>query len=130
DVAPALHRLRDAGFRLVTLTNNPTVVCEAQLAAAGLRDLFERLFSVDEGPRRYKPAPESYAAVADALDLPPGELCLVACHTWDTLGAAAAGLRTALLLRPGNAPLALGRAPDFVATDLAVLADQLIATVS
>jgi 2-haloacid dehalogenase len=59
DVRGGLGRLREAGFRLVTLTNSAPVAVEQPLKNAGLNDLFERLFSVD-AVRRFKPAPEPY----------------------------------------------------------------------
>jgi 2-haloacid dehalogenase len=126
DVAPALTRLRQAGFRLFTLTNNPPETAERQLAGAGVRDLFERVFSVDP-VRRFKPAVETYRSVEQGLGVPPARLCLIACHAWDTLGAAAAGWDAALVLRPGNAPIAVGPPPRFIAADLHALADRLIA---
>jgi 2-haloacid dehalogenase len=127
EVAGALRRLRDAGFRLFTLTNNPRETAEAQLEKAGIADLFERRFSVDDTARRYKPAPETYAAVAAALNLPPDQLVLIACHTWDVLGALAAGWEAALVLRPNNAPLPVGPQPQIIGRNLDEIADALIA---
>ncbi|MGH2603495.1 MAG: haloacid dehalogenase type II, partial [Dehalococcoidia bacterium] len=66
EVPAALDRLRGAGFRLATLTNNPAPVVEAQLTNAGLRDFFEQVHSVD-AVRRFKPAPEPYRMAADRL---------------------------------------------------------------
>ena len=126
EVPAALERLKAAGYRLVTLGNNPAATTRAQLEAGGLSDLFERGFSVDDGVRRYKPAPETYRAVAQALGVETRGLCMVACHTWDTLGAVAAGCRAALITRPGNAPLSAGPQPDIVGADLAEVADQIV----
>jgi 2-haloacid dehalogenase len=125
DVAAALRRLRDLGFRLFTLTNNPLEISERQLERAGLSDMFERRFSV-ETVRRHKPAPETYHSVAAALGVDPGDICLVACHVWDTIGAAAAGWQAGLVLREGNAPLDVGPQPNYIAQDLDVMAGQLI----
>ncbi len=47
EVPAALRRLRDAGFRLFTLTNNPAVAATEQLERAGLADFFDRQFSVE-----------------------------------------------------------------------------------
>ena len=49
EVPEALRGLRDAGFRLFTLTNNPARTATEQLERAGLADFFERQFSVDVG---------------------------------------------------------------------------------
>lgn len=127
EVPAALERLKAAGYRLVTLGNNPAATTRAQLEAGGLAHLFERGFSVDDGVRRYKPAPETYRAVARELGVETGGLCMVACHTWDTLGAAAAGCRAALITRPGNAPLAVGPQPDIAGPDMAEVAGAIIA---
>jgi 2-haloacid dehalogenase len=126
EVPDALAKLKHAGFRLCTLTNNTAEISGRQLKQAGLLDLFERRFSVDD-VRRHKPAPEVYASVARALQTQPAEMCLVACHTWDTLGAVAAGWEAALVLRPGNALLDVGPQPQMTGMDLADVADKLIA---
>ncbi|MFD8507962.1 haloacid dehalogenase type II [Streptomyces sp. NPDC059687] len=125
EVPAALERLNDHDFRLFTLTNNPPETSGRQLERAGLSDLFERRFSV-ETVRCHKPAPKVYHWVADALEVDPGAICLVACHVWDTIGAAAAGWQTALVLREGNAPLDVGPQPDYIGQDLDAIADQLI----
>jgi 2-haloacid dehalogenase len=73
EVPEALRRLRDNRFRLFTLTDNTLDVSGRQLERAGVIDLFERRFSVDETLRRHKPAPEAYRPVAAALELDPGD---------------------------------------------------------
>ena len=127
DVPGALRRLRDHGFRLFTLTDNTLAISGRQLQQGGIIELFERRFSVDETVKRHKPAPEAYGSVADALELDPGDLCLVACHVWDTIGALAAGWQAGLILRTDNAPLAVGPQPTYAGIDLDEIADQLIA---
>jgi 2-haloacid dehalogenase len=126
EVPAALRRLRDHGFRLFTLTDNTLAISGRQLEQAGVIDLFEHRFSVDETVRRHKPAPEAYHSVAAALELDPGDICLVASHVWDTIGASAAGWQAALILRRGNAPLDIGPQPDYIGKDLDAIADQLI----
>ena len=126
EVPAALRRLRDHGFRLFTLTDNTLAISGRQLEAGGVIDLFERRFSVDETVRRHKPAPEAYHSVATALEVDPGDICLIASHVWDTIGARAAGWQAALILREGNAPLGVGPQPDYIGKDLDEIADQLI----
>lgn len=55
---------------------------------------------------------------------------MVASHAWDLLGAHHVGFSTALICRPGNAPLPIAALPppDFVACDLRELARQLLPT--
>jgi 2-haloacid dehalogenase len=126
DVAPALRRLRDRGFALFTLTDNTLEISERQLESAGLLSLFNRRFSVDKSVRRHKPAVEAYESVASALQAEPGDICMVANHVWDTIGATAAGWQAGLVLRTGNAPLDIGPQPTYIGEDLHSLADQLI----
>jgi 2-haloacid dehalogenase len=126
EVPAALRRLRDHGFRLFTLTDNTLAISGRQLEHAGVIDVFERRFSVDETVKRHKPAPEAYQSVAAELRLDPASICLVACHVWDTIGAQSAGWQAALILREGNAPLDVGPQPDYIGNDLNDIADQLI----
>ncbi|WP_194715276.1 haloacid dehalogenase type II [Noviherbaspirillum soli] len=125
DAAPALEMLRSAGFRLVTLTNSAPEAGQAVLQKAELSQYFEKQFSVD-AVKRFKPAVETYSSVASALGADPSALRLVAAHTWDTLGALAAGWKAALLIRPGNAPLPVGDQPDVIEKDLLVIARRII----
>lgn len=126
DTPKALAGLQEAGFRLVTFSNNPSAGVNVQLTQAGIRGYFSELHSIDDEVNRYKPARESYIALAKALGVTPSDLWLVSCHAFDTLGAAAAGYRTALVLRPENAPVALGRPPDIVVGDLGDIARRII----
>ncbi|WP_204042515.1 haloacid dehalogenase type II [Acrocarpospora phusangensis] len=128
DVKPGLTLLKDAGFRLVTLTNSPANPGgPSPLEYAGLAPFFEQQFTV-ETVRAYKPAPQPYHMVAQDLGVPPSSCFMIACHVWDTMGAQSAGYHAALITRPGNAPLPLPSSPqpDITAPDLPTLADQLI----
>ena len=126
EVPAALRKLREAGFRLFTLTDNLLEVQTRQLEHGGIVDLFERRFSAD-GVKHHKPSRQAYAYVARELRVEPSELCLIACHTWDTLGAVAAGWEAALIRRVGNDLLGVGPQPQIVGKDLNDVADQLIA---
>ena len=125
DAAPALEMLRNAGFRMVTLTNSAPDAGKAVLEKAGLAHYFERLFSVDS-VKRFKPSPEVYRGVASSLCLEASSIRLVAAHTWDTLGAAAVGWKAALVTRLGNAPLPVGDQPDIIEKDLLAVAKRII----
>ena len=126
-VAEAMIRLKTAGFRLVTLTNSPPSKGMGPLDQAGLAGHFEQMFSVD-AVRKFKPAIEVYQMVADALKVELADMCLVAAHAWDTLGAQAAGCAGALVTLPGNAVLHVPGLPepDIVARDIPDVADQII----
>jgi 2-haloacid dehalogenase len=130
DVPPGLQQLKDAGFRLVTLTNSPPDAQVKQLGHAGIDGFFERLFSIDR-VRRYKPAPQTYHMVAEELNVPTAEICLISAHVWDNVGAQNAGCQSALIARRGNAPTSVLEVPGWpvpaaVGPDLPSVATQLI----
>ncbi len=104
DVIPALERLRDAGFTLGALTKSSDEALEKQMQNTGLAEWLPHRMSVD-ACRRYKPDPAPYAYAAAQLGVPLDDILLVACHGWDTLGAAAAGCRTAFVHRSDCAPI-------------------------
>jgi 2-haloacid dehalogenase len=124
EVPAALRKLRDAGFRLFTLTNNLPEVQTRQLEHGAIVDLFERRFSAD-GAKHHKPSRKVYAHVERELAVEPSRVCLIACHT--TLGAIAAGWEASLIKRVGNDVLGVGSQPQIVGDDLTDVANQLIA---
>ena len=126
EVPAALRKLRAAGFKLHTLTDNLLEVQTRQLTHGGIADLFERRFSAD-GVKHHKPSRQAYAYAEKELGVQPSQLLMIACHTWDTLGAVAAGWDAALIKRPGNDLLDVGPQPQIVGNDLNDVADQLIA---
>jgi 2-haloacid dehalogenase len=123
DVAPALDRLAD--FRLVALTNSTLEVATAQLEFAGIAGSFEDILSADQ-VRALKPRAEAYQHVASTLDVPLGEVRLVAAHGWDITGALAAGCRAAFVRRPGQALIPVGDQPDVVGDDLLEVAEKIL----
>ncbi|MEA9393114.1 haloacid dehalogenase type II [Acerihabitans sp. TG2] len=127
EVAGALTQLQNAGFRLFTLTNNPQATLTTQLTHAELTGFFERHFSVDDSVKCYKPAPSVYQYVATELQVSANALCLVACHTWDIIGARSAGWDAAMILHSGNAQLGAGGQPHVIGNNVSDIADKLIA---
>jgi 2-haloacid dehalogenase len=125
EVPAALRKLRAAGFRLFTLTDNLLEVQTRQLERGGIVDLFERRFSAD-GVKYHKPSRQAYGYAEKELGVKPSQLCLIACHTWDTLGAVAAGWEAALIKRVDNDVLGVGPQPQIIGKDLNDVADQLI----
>jgi 2-haloacid dehalogenase len=128
DVEVGLQQLRDAGFRMVTLTNSPpNPIGNSPLENAGIAGYFERQFSIGTA-RAYKPAPSVYHMVAQELRISPPSCFMVSAHLWDTVGAQSAGCTAGLITRPGNAPLRLSSLPqpNIMAPDLPGLATQLV----
>ena len=125
EVADSLSRLREAGIRLATLTNNTQQVAEAQLQNSGLRDYFEQALSAD-AVKRLKPAPEPYRMAAQSLGVEVGEIRLVAAHAWDVAGALRVGCAAAFVARPGMVLDPLVERPDVVGGDLREVADRIL----
>jgi 2-haloacid dehalogenase len=124
EVPESLDRLRDAGFRLATLTNSTQEVADAQIANAGLAYRFDQILSADTA-KRLKPAPAPYRMAARVLGIPDRELRLVAAHAWDVAGALRAGCAAAFVARQPFDPLV--EKPDVIGADLAEVADGIIA---
>ena len=126
DVTESLRTLRAAGFRTAALTNSTLEVATAQIANAGLSELFEEVLSADQA-RRLKPAPEPYALAADRLGVGLPDLRLIAAHAWDVTGAIRAGARAAFVARPGMVLDPSGETPDIVGADLAEVIAAIVA---
>lgn len=90
DAAAALQTLTAAGFRVAVVTNSAAAAGRATLEAAGLEGHVELVVGADEAGA-YKPDPRVYANAQRRLGAAPEELCLVAAHAWDVLGAMRAG---------------------------------------
>lgn len=125
DVNDSLTRLRDAGFRMATLTNSPQAVVEAQLHYAGIYDLFEVVLSVD-AVRRFKPAAATYRMAADRLRVETSGIRLIAAHGWDVWGAMRAGCAAGFIARLGQVLIPLAKAPDVVGNDLGEVVDAVL----
>ena len=110
---------------MVTLTNSPPAVVDAQMKRGDLQQYFERNFSVDS-VRRYKPAPEPYQMVARELAVPIGQLRMIAAHAWDVGGAMRAGCAAAFVARSGKAVFPLFPQVDIIGADLEEVSESII----
>jgi 2-haloacid dehalogenase len=125
DVMKGLTALRDDGrFQLVTLSNSSDTEAQAKLEKAGLLELFDGCYTV-ESCKKYKPHPDPYRSVLQALGVQPHEAMMVAAHAWDLMGAKNAGLQTAFIARPGKTLYPNAARPDVVVNDLLELADAV-----
>lgn len=116
DVRPALVRLKDAGFRIVTLTNSSEKVARGHLERNDLSMFFDDVISADD-VKRFKPAREVYEHAAKKLGVDFGDIRLVAAHSWDISGALAAGCKAAFVRRPKKVLNPDAEQPD-IADDL------------
>jgi 2-haloacid dehalogenase len=124
DAREALIVLRDAGLHTGILTNSTTETAEAALESAGLRDLLEIVIGND-AVQSFKPDPRVYEHGVAELGVAPGEICLVAAHAWDVVGAMRAGLRGAWVARGEPWPAALDPEPDARGEELTDVARAL-----
>jgi len=93
DVVPALERLKGSGIRLTLLSNFTQRMLSANIASAGLHELFEQVLSTDR-IQSYKPDPRAYQIGVDALKLRRQEVLFVAFAGWDAAGAKLFGYPT------------------------------------
>ena len=124
DVVSALVRLREANYRLLTLTNSSDAVAGDQLKNAGLDHLFEAVLSV-EGVGLYKPHAHVYRWAAHWAGVDVSECLLVAAHGWDVAGASWAGMRSAFVSRPGQQQFPPAPKPELEVATLHELAGKL-----
>ncbi|GAB3518837.1 haloacid dehalogenase type II [Arthrobacter monumenti] len=121
DVVDGVTGLKEAGARLITLTNGAVAISEQLLTSAGVRNHFETLLSVEDAAT-WKPARASYEYAANSLGENPANMLLVAVHPWDIDGASRAGFQTAWVNRTGAEYPAHFSAPDFSVTAITELA--------
>jgi len=117
EVLSALGTLKEAGFRMVTLTNSSQTAVDAQIENAGLSEMFEAKLSVDS-VRRFKPHRQVYNWAVTRMGLMPAECMLIAAHGWDVAGALWAGWRAVFLSRPGAQQYPLAPQPEIAEPNL------------
>ena len=125
DVKEGLQLLKDAGFRLVTLTNSAKDTLQQQLTHAGLTNYFETMLSVDEF-KLFKPHGEVYQKALSKIGVSPQESLMVAAHGWDIAGALAAGMQAGFIERKGQSLYPLAPLPQYTGKDLVELANAII----
>jgi 2-haloacid dehalogenase len=127
DVAPGFARLRRR-FLLAPCSNGNIAL---MVDLARRNDIRWDAILGSEIAGDFKPKPRVYLAAAEALNLQPGECMMVAAHSNDLAAAAALGLRTGHVARPGENGPGTGEAAPRVPVDVAArsfedLADKLV----
>ena len=111
DAVPALRALAGLGYELAVFSNGTPAMIASCLDSSGLAGFFSQQISVDE-IRAFKPSPLAYQHAAERLARPAGRIRLVTSNAFDSVGASAAGLRTAWVNRTGDPFDTIGRPPD------------------
>jgi 2-haloacid dehalogenase len=125
DAAPALRGLAERGYELAVLSNGTPAMIGNCLANSGLSEFFGHRVSVDE-VRVFKPSPVVYRHAAGRLAVPIERVRLVTSNAFDSVGASAAGLRTAWVNRSAAPFDTIGAQPDLTVPAL----DQLPAALA
>lgn len=129
DVVQALTEMKSHGLKLVILSNGDRDMLAAGVPFSGTADLWDHVISVAEAGT-FKPHNATYTKAAEIVGLDRSDILFVANHTFDCIGAKAAGLKTAFIdrrKRPfGNSKYT----PDVTVSDMAELAGLLTTTVT
>lgn len=124
DVAPGLQKIRDAGLRIVSLTNGRAEMSENVFRDGGILPLLEHRLDVAT-PQRWKPHVDAYRYVAEVCAVPADRMMLAAVHPWDIDGARRAGLQTAYIDRRHTPYPKSFLSADLVVGDFEELAETL-----
>ena len=124
DSLKGLHRLANR-YRLVALSNGEPEYL-SHLARNRIEFDFDRIISVEEAGA-FKPHPGVYRAAARILNAEPGEIMMVAAHSFDIMGARVSGYRGAYVNRY-RLPYEDTEQykPDLIVYDFSHLADVLL----
>jgi 2-haloacid dehalogenase len=125
DVSPALTMLRANNIRVVAVSNSSLEMIKEQLTNAGIIELFDSYYSVDN-VKKYKPFKDIYLSAAQQEGLQTEDIVMVATHDWDLFGAKKAGLTTAYVKRKEEIYHPFYLPADFNASNLTELIQQII----
>ncbi len=123
DAVEGLNRLSKK-YALVALSNGEQQYLE-RLAKNNIRTDFDAIISV-ESVGVFKPHPAVYRSAARTLSKEPGQIMMVAAHSFDIMGARACGYRGAYVNRYRLPTEESPYQPDFEVEDFLALADRLL----
>ena len=125
DSIEGLQRLAGK-YRLVALSNGEPEYL-AHLARNRIKYDFDEIISVEEAGA-FKPHPGVYRAAACILNSEPGEIMMVAAHSFDIMGARVSGYRGAYVNRylSSRTRTLSSMRPIIVVSDFNQLADVLL----
>ncbi|MCK0145071.1 haloacid dehalogenase type II [Arenibacter sp. F26102] len=126
EVKAALENIRNAGYKMVSLTNSSKKGVEMQFKNAALTDYFDERLSIED-LGKYKPDSDVYNWAARKMGVQPHECIMIAAHGWDIAGAMWAGWRGAFIARPGQQLYPLAPRPEIIEPDLLKISEKLIA---
>jgi 2-haloacid dehalogenase len=104
DATPALGALK--GRKLAIFSNGSPKMLDALVKNTGLDRLLDAVLSVD-AKKIFKPSPQAYTLVEEALGVAPREVLFVSSNPWDAGGAKAFGFNVAWIERVTPEAMAL-----------------------
>ena len=117
EVSAALARLKEKGAKTAILSNGSPEMLSAAVTSAGLDDVVDHQFSVDE-IGVFKTDPTTYALVTNEYDLAPEEIAFQSSNRWDIAGAKAFGFTCHWINRTGQPDEYSDLAPEKVISNL------------
>ena len=125
DARESLVGLRADGHSLYAFSNGTADAVDTLLVAAGIRDFFDGVVSVDDC-RTFKPNPDVYEHLLNTTKASAGETWLISGNPFDVIGAVSAGLRGAWVQRFAEATFdPWGIEPTVTVSSLNELRDQV-----
>lgn len=120
EVPDVLRRLKERGFATAILSNGSPSMLADVVAAAGLGDLIDHVWSVEE-VGVFKTHPRVYQLAVDRLGVPASGISFQSSNAWDAHAASAFGMRVVWCNRYGQRRERLPGAPDREVRSLAEL---------
>jgi 2-haloacid dehalogenase len=120
EVPAVLRQLKNAGFKLVILSNGSPKMLDAAVMSAKLDHVFDAVLSVEE-VAVYKPHPRVYQLAVDRLGVPARAIAFQSSNSWDAHAASAFGMRVVWCNRYGQRRERLPGNPDCEIKSLAEL---------
>ncbi len=122
----AVEGLRAVGarYKLVALSNGEQWYLE-MLLSNNVPVEFDAIISVDQ-VGAFKPSPGIYRKAVQRLKCEPGEIMMVAAHSFDILGAQACGFKAAYVNRYNLPTEDSEYQPDIIVDDFVQLAERLL----
>ena len=117
EVPGVLKTLRENGAKTAILSNGSPEMLSAAVNSAGLSELLDHEFSVDE-IGIFKTEPATYAMVTSEYGLQPEDVAFQSSNRWDIAGATAFGFKCHWINRTNQPDEYKDLAPEKILTDL------------
>ncbi|MEM9277420.1 MAG: haloacid dehalogenase type II [Pseudomonadota bacterium] len=117
EVPEVLAKLRETGAKTAILSNGSPDMLSAAVSSAGLADLLDNQFSVDE-IGVFKTDSATYAMVTNEYGIQPEDVAFQSSNRWDIAGATAFGFKCHWINRTGQPDEYKDLGPEAVFGDL------------